>query len=101
MSFGRLLAYCLFLVVAITGLPKESIAQKEKNQEVKTSSVEGTVEVSFRIDPQGKIEILSMSATSPQLSEYVVAKLKKVQLEKGDPQIGQVIKYRFVFKKQT
>jgi outer membrane biosynthesis protein TonB len=63
--------------------------------------LEGTVEVSFRIDMAGKVEILSINASSPQLADYVIKKLNKIKLEKGDPQIGQVIKYRFVFKKQA
>jgi hypothetical protein len=57
--------------------------------------------VSFRIDGSGKVEIISINATSPQLADYVIKKLNKIQLQKGDPQIGQVIKYRFVFKKQA
>ena len=70
-------------------------------QQVKESNLEGTVEVSFRIDDKGRVEILTIAASSPQLADYVIKKLNRIQLEKGDPQIGQVIKYRFVFKKQA
>ncbi len=73
----------------------------ESGQQVKESDLDGTVEVSFRIDGTGKVEILNIAATSPQLADYVIKKLNRIQLEKGDPQIGQIIKYRFVFKKQA
>ncbi|MCC6601037.1 MAG: hypothetical protein IT223_10240 [Crocinitomicaceae bacterium] len=64
-------------------------------------NLEGTVEVAFKIDGGGKVEILNINATNPQLADYVIKKLNKIQLERGDPQIGQIIKYRFVFKKQV
>lgn len=77
-------------------------AQSPKSvQEESIKHLEGTVEVSFKIDMNGKLDIVSINATDPKLGEYVINKLKKINLEKGDPQIGQVIKYRFVFKKQV
>jgi hypothetical protein len=69
--------------------------------QVSVKDLEGTVEVSFRIDPKGKVEIIHIAATSPQLADYVIKKLNRIHLDSGDPQIGQVIKYRFVFKKQA
>ena len=79
-----------------------SYAQKPQvptDEQVK--QLEGTVEVSFKIDAAGKLEVISINATSPQLADYVISKLNKIKLDKGDPQIGQVVKYRFVFKKQV
>jgi len=78
-------------------------SQKEPNQQnqVIKSEVEGTVEVSFKIDNGGKVQILEMNATSQALADYVIKKLSKIQLEKSDYQSGQIIKYRFVFKKQA
>lgn len=64
-------------------------------------NLDGVVEVSFKIDQLGKVQILNINSTSPQLSEYVIKKLAKIQLEEGNSQIGKVIKYRFVFKKQA
>ena len=77
-------------------------AQSSKTvQDESIKHLEGTVEVSFKVDMNGKLDIVSINATDPKLGEYVINKLKKIKLEKGDPQIGQVIKYRFVFKKQV
>lgn len=63
--------------------------------------LDGTVEVSFRIDVKGKVEIVSIQATHPQLADYVINKLNRIQLDKSDSAAGQIIKYRFVFKKQA
>jgi hypothetical protein len=80
----------------------QSLAQSTKTvQDESIKHLEGTVEVSFKVDMSGKLDIVSINATDPKLGEYVINKLKKIKLEKGDPQIGQVIKYRFVFKKQV
>jgi hypothetical protein len=78
-------------------------AQKEQPQtnQVIKSELEGTVEVSFKIDNGGKVQILEMNATSQALADYVIKKLNKIQLEKSDYNSGQIIKYRFVFKKQA
>ncbi len=80
------------------GRPDQRPRQKQTTVQ---ANLEGTVEVSFKIDAQGHVEILSLASTSPQLADYVIKKLAQVKMEKGDPQVGQVIKYRFVFKKQA
>jgi outer membrane biosynthesis protein TonB len=64
-------------------------------------NMEGTVEVSFRINNDGKLNILNIKSSNPDLIDYVVKKLKKIQLDKADENTGQTIKYRFVFKKQA
>lgn len=96
----RAIILVFMLLSSYTGLEANANAgavQKPQSEK----ELEGTVEVSFRIDMAGKVEILSINASSPQLADYVIKKLNKIKLEKGDPQIGQVIKYRFVFKKQA
>ncbi|MDZ4823301.1 MAG: hypothetical protein SH856_07565 [Flavobacteriales bacterium] len=72
------------------------------SQDPKEKNLEGTVEVSFSIDATGKVNIVDIAATSQELADYVVKKLNKIQLNKNDSsQIGKIIKYRFVFKKQA
>lgn len=96
----RAIVLVFMLLSGFLGLESRAITtiiQKPQSEK----ELEGTVEVSFRIDMAGKVEILSINASSPQLADYVIKKLNKIKLEKGDPQIGQVIKYRFVFKKQA
>ena len=53
------------------------------------------------INTEGKVQILKINASSPSLVDYVVKKLNKIQLTDSGSQAGQVIKYRFVFKKQA
>lgn len=82
-----------------TQQPADSSAVKN---EVSVSQLEGTVEVSFMINAEGKAQILKINASNPALVDYVVKKLNKIQLEgESNSQVGQVIKYRFVFKKQA
>lgn len=64
-------------------------------------NMEGTVEVSFKINTEGQVNILNIKSSNPDLIDYVVKKLKKIKLEKSDDSVGQTIKYRFVFKKQA
>ena len=89
--------------IALSHLPqKKGDPQKEEQaDDAAVKQLEGTVEVSFKIDGQGRVQIVSMNATNDQLAEYVIRKLNKIKLEKGDPQQGKIIKYRFVFKKQA
>jgi hypothetical protein len=100
----NLLALLLLGAVLVSSgfLNAPLLAQSSKTvQDESIKHLEGTVEVSFKVDMNGKLDIVSINATDPKLGEYVINKLKKIKLEKGDPQIGQVIKYRFVFKKQV
>ncbi|MFN6379590.1 MAG: hypothetical protein ACK4WD_09955 [Flavobacteriales bacterium] len=97
---SSVLVLSVFIFPGFSSLPTWAQSNKVVQDE-SIKDLEGTVEVSFKIDMNGKLDIVSINATDPKLGEYVINKLKKIKLEKGDPQIGQVIKYRFVFKKQV
>jgi len=79
------------------------IQQKPSGIEKGTSkpNLDGLVEVSFRVDGQGKVQIVGINSTSPQLADYVIKKLEKVRLEQGSTEAGKIIKYSFVFKRQA
>jgi len=74
---------------------------KPVKTEIPQPNVDGLVEVSFKIDAAGKIQIVHINSTSPQLTEYVVNKLSKIKLSNETAPNGKVITYRFVFKKQA
>lgn len=74
---------------------------EEKQKGDPEPNLDGVVEVSFRVDNLGKVQILNINSTSPQLSDYVIKKLSKIQLDSSNSEIGKIIKYRFVFKKQA
>jgi hypothetical protein len=80
--------------------PADGAQPAEKKIEEK--QLEGSVEVSFSLDAQGKIRIVQIVASSQELADYVIKKMSDIQLDKNDTsQIGKIIKYRFVFKKQA
>ncbi len=74
---------------------------KPAKTEIQQPNLDGLVEVSFKIDVSGKIQIVHINSTSPQLTEYVVNKLSKIKLSNDTAPDGKVITYRFVFKKQA
>jgi hypothetical protein len=81
--------------------PTDQKPTKKNQTEEPQPNMDGTVEVSFKIDPSGKIQIVDLVSTSAQLSEYVLKKLAKIQISDQTLQEGKVIKYRFTFKKQA
>ncbi len=91
-----MLALCLVLAS-----PKVLTQGKPNKTEIQQPNLDGLVEVSFKIDAAGKIQILHINSTSPQLTEYVVNKLSKIKLSNDTAPDGKVITYRFVFKKQA
>ena len=79
----------------------KGLEQGVKGSEESIKHLEGTVEVKFKIGLDGKVEILNISATNSQLADYVIKKMSKIKLDKSDSKAGQIINYRFVFKKQA
>ena len=78
------------------------LQKEEKNvSTIKNKNLEGTVEVSFKINTDGEVDILNIQSTNPELIDYVVRKLKQIQLEDKNEIVGKTIHYRFVFKKQV
>jgi selenocysteine lyase/cysteine desulfurase len=90
------------MVLCLSLFYTEVFAQgKPTKTEMQQPNLDGLVEVSFRIDASGKIQIVHINSTSPQLTEYVVNKLSKINLSNDTAPDGKVITYRFVFKKQA
>lgn len=84
--------------------PCDALSNHEKNSSIlnyNQQEAARTVEVSFRIKDDGKVEIINIESNDPVLIDYVVSKLKKIQLKNGQGSKGEVIRYRFVFKEQA
>jgi selenocysteine lyase/cysteine desulfurase len=81
--------------------PEAQTQGKPNKTEIQQPNLDGLVEVSFKIDATGKIQIVHINSTSPQLTEYVVNKLSKIKLSNDTAPDGKVVTYRFVFKKQA
>jgi hypothetical protein len=62
---------------------------------------EGVVELVMKVADDGQWKVVNLSATNEDLAKYVVSKLKEYQKQTPTKAIGQVVKYRFVFKQQT
>jgi hypothetical protein len=98
----RLIFSICFLVVAhavLAGVVDQ--VPPVKGTVIQELNTDGFVEVSLKIDQQGKIEVISIQSSNSQLSEYVLNKLAQTKLEPGSSEPGKVVKYRFVFKKQA
>jgi len=90
---------------------KREILKKELNRELSRNVVfpylerehnmHGTVLATFVVDNEGKLEILDMKSTNPELSDYVRGKLDKVDLEDNNGGIWRKTTIRFVFKKEA
>jgi len=98
--------FTLMIVVAtsvatIAAVRLDSVHKVEQKKEPDQPNMDGLVEVSFKIDAAGKIQIVHINSTSPQLTEYVVKKLSRIKLDDNTGSNGKVITYRFVFKKQA
>jgi hypothetical protein len=90
------------LIFSLMGAGFAGFAQgKPVNTELQQPNMDGLVEVSFKIDASGKIQIVHINSTSTQLTEYVVNKLGKIKLSDAAAGDGKVVTYRFVFKKQA
>lgn len=63
--------------------------------------LKGIVEVSFRIDTEGKVDILGIQSNNPELIKYVVARLESVKFDPKEYVPGKTINYRFSFGKQA
>lgn len=99
-----ILLWCCPLLACIndgTEKPKDQKGKTSTIDEEQDPNLDGVVEVSFKIDNSGKVQIININSTSTQLAEYVMKKLSKIQLHKNDSPIGKIIHYRFVFKKQA
>jgi hypothetical protein len=61
---------------------------------------QGVIEVSFKIDKNGEVEIMAINSDNPELISYIIGRLKKIKLDPTVYHTGQVIKYKFDFNKQ-
>lgn len=63
--------------------------------------LKGIVEVSFRIDTDGKVDIQEIKSNNPELIKYVAARLERIKLNPEEYQPGKTINYRFSFGRQA
>jgi len=101
---ATLLGYCAIQSGAEDLQKDQNNAEKDSLKSEVTfpaAPFQGTVEVSFKIEEDGTINIVNINANNPELIEYVIAKLEKIQLDPAYRDVGKTIKYRFQFKKEA
>lgn len=108
LRFAQLARMALILAVlccissSVVSAQRDSSTQRRHQvKDPDQPNMDGLVEVSFKIDETGRIQIVHINSTSTQLTEYVVKKLTKIKLDTESGSEGKVITYRFVFKKQA
>ncbi len=75
--------------------------QKPVTKNITHKNHEGVVEVVMKVDQKGQWKVVNMAATNEELAKYVLSKLKEYNMQASTKSVGQVVKYRFVFKKQA
>jgi hypothetical protein len=75
--------------------------QKPVTKNLSHRNQEGVVEVVMKVDQKGQWKVVNMAATNEELAKYVLSKLKDYSPQTNNKTVGQVVKYRFVFKKQA
>ena len=86
--------------VEILGDANPDEVQKPVTKQLKYKNQEGVVEVVMKVDEKGNWKVVNMAATNEELAKYVLTKLKDYN-QTSHKAVGQVVKYRFVFKKQV
>ena len=101
---GLVLLIQFFCILSFADPGGQKPPQQQKPAEQKFGAeinMDGVVEVSLKIDSAGNIQIIDLQSSNPKLSEYVLGKLSQTKLSSNSSDSGKVVKYRFVFKKQT
>lgn len=89
------------LVSSVLKCASEKNSQKTRNTETSNRALHGTVEVSFKIGLDGKANILNIKSGNLNLVKYVKSKLNKIELQKDNISLDEVITYRFIFKRDA
>jgi len=105
--FGSSHLFCVDLFIT-KGDQKTEKTQKNKKEKTNNSDavpleqmLQGEVEVSFKIGTDGRANILNINSANPALVNYVRTKLNKIQLQKDDINLDEIITYRFIFKDEV
>lgn len=65
-----------------------------------TGNVEGEADVMLRVMPEGNIQVVLIQTKNPLLSHFIERQVKKMKVEKNELVVGELFKYRLVFRAQ-
>lgn len=80
--------------------------KREVNQHIffPTSAGEvitGSADVTFQIMPEGQIKVVAIKSESEAVNKFIIKQTEKMNIGKDNTLVGEVFKYRFVFKRQA
>jgi hypothetical protein len=65
------------------------------------STYTGTVDVTFFVNPEGRLNIIEINSDNDRLRKYVFEKLEKIELTPRTDETPEFHRYRFNFKKEV
>jgi len=71
------------------------------NPTVKSNAVEGEASVMLRVMPEGNVQVVLIQTKNPLIAKFVERQVNKMKVDKEGIIIGEIFKYRFVFKTQN
>lgn len=71
------------------------------NPTVKSGAVEGEANVMLRVMPEGNVQVVLIQTKNPVIQKFIERQVSKMKVDKEGLVIGEIFKYRFVFKTQN
>lgn len=71
------------------------------NPTVKSDAVEGEANVMLRVMPEGNVQVVLIQTKNPIIAKFIERQVNKMKVDKEGLVIGEIFKYRFVFKTQN
>jgi hypothetical protein len=99
-----ILLSCALILFGGTQAMGNECDQPPQVQRIKLVPKEGQqdlVDIRFKIDAQGKVQVVSVEASNAKLVDYVINKLQAIQLEPNLDEQDRIYRYKFRFKDQT
>ena len=79
---------------------KQKISNKITFPYLSQGDMEGEVSISFMVNEEGRLDVLSIDSSNKDLIPYVLRRLSKVVLPLNDATIGTTQSFKLNFKKE-
>jgi hypothetical protein len=61
----------------------------------------GSADVTFEIMPEGYVKVVSIQSENELVENFIVRQVGKMKINITDEMVGEVFKYRFIFRRQA
>lgn len=99
-----IILFCLPLLFGGMQATGNECRQAPQVQRIKLVPKEGhqdLVDIRFKIDMEGKVQVVSVEASNAKLVDYVITKLQSISLAPNPEEMDRIYRYKFRFKDQT